>query len=65
MDAREVTEYAGDNQDREWATRISHPGELYLADQWARDQRALGTRVLRRRVIVIDDWAEMRPNENT
>jgi hypothetical protein len=26
---------------------------------WARDQQALGARVFRRRVVVIEDWAEV------
>jgi hypothetical protein len=64
MGADEVIEYAARNQDGQWQIRATHPGEPYPADQWARDQLALGARVLRRRVVVADDWAEMRLHEN-
>jgi hypothetical protein len=64
MGAEEVTEYAARNQDGHWQVRVTRPGEPYPADQWARDQQALGARVLRRRVIVVEDWAEMRLHEN-
>jgi hypothetical protein len=65
MDGHEVTEYAVRNQDGHWQIRVTRPGEPYPASQWARDQQALGARVLRRRVIVVDDWNEMRLAENT
>jgi hypothetical protein len=41
---------------------IRSPGgteRLYPAEQWARDQQALGARVFRRRVVVVEDWAEV------
>ncbi|HEY2276785.1 MAG TPA: hypothetical protein VGI00_00410 [Streptosporangiaceae bacterium] len=64
MGADEVIDYAAQSQDGNWQIRVTRPGEPYPADQWARDQQALGARVLRRRVIVVDDWTEMRLNEN-
>jgi hypothetical protein len=59
MSAEEVTEYAAYNVDGGLEVRTAHPGDLYPAEQWARDHQALGSRVLRRRVIVVEDWAEM------
>jgi hypothetical protein len=64
MGVEEVIEYAARNQDGDWQIRVTRPGEPYPAAQWARDQQALGARVLRRRVIVVDDCTEMRLNEN-
>jgi hypothetical protein len=63
VDGHEVIEYTARNQDGGWETRVSRPGELYPADQWASDQQALGSRVLRRRSIVVD-WAEVQLHEN-
>jgi hypothetical protein len=62
--AHEVIEYAAHNQDGGWETHVSRPGELYPAGQWARDQQALGARMLRRRIIVVDDWTEVQLHEN-
>jgi hypothetical protein len=63
MGAEEVTEFAARSQDGHWQVRVTRPGEPYPAGQWARDQQAIGARVLRRRVIVVDDWTEMRLHE--
>ena len=38
-------------------TRDENP--QYPAGQWARDQQALGARVQRRRIIVVEDWADL------
>jgi hypothetical protein len=59
VEAEHIIEYAARTIDDEWEFRATCPGELYSAAQWARDHQALGSRVLRRRIIVIDDWAEM------
>jgi hypothetical protein len=59
MSAEEVTEYAAYNVDGGLEVRATRPGDQYPADRWARDQQALGARVLRRRVIVVEDWTEM------
>jgi hypothetical protein len=64
VDGHEVIEYAARNQDGDLLIRVARPGEPYPAGQWARDQQALGARVLRRKVIVVDDWTEMRLHEN-
>lgn len=63
MDREELTEYAARNADGEWETRQSRRGELYPAEQWARDHLALGSRVLRRRIVVVEDWAEVEPHD--
>jgi hypothetical protein len=63
VDVEHTIEYAAWNIDGEWEFRVTRPGELYPAGQWARDQQALGSRVLRRRIIVVDDWAEIPPAE--
>lgn len=55
----EVIEYAARTTDGDLVVRASHRGELYTAEQWARDQLALGSRVLRRRIVVVEDWAEV------
>jgi hypothetical protein len=62
MDGQEITEYAVRNLDGEWEFRRGQPGQLYTAEQWARDHLALGSRVLRRRVQVIEDWTELPPS---
>lgn len=62
MDSNEVTEYAARTVDGELEIRSTR-GEapLYPAERWARDQQALGSRVQRRRIIVLDDWADLPP----
>jgi hypothetical protein len=62
--SQEVTEYAARNADGELLIRQSRRGEPYPAEQWARDQLALGARVMRRRVIVVEDWTEMAAGES-
>lgn len=32
---------------------------LYPAEQWTKDQQALGARVFPRRVLVIEEWGEV------
>ena len=59
MSAEEVIDYAAYNLDGGLEVRTTHPGDLYPAEQWARDQQGLGSRVLRRRIIVVEDWVEM------
>jgi hypothetical protein len=56
----EVTEYAARTIDGDVVIR-STAGEdpKYPAARWARDQQALGSRVQRRRIIVVEDWAEV------
>jgi hypothetical protein len=60
MDGEEVTENAARNVEGELAIRSSQ-GESpqYPASRWARDQQALGARVQRRRIIVLDDWPDL------
>jgi hypothetical protein len=54
----EVFEYAARTVDGEVVVRSSQDEEpKYPAARWARDQQALGARVQRRRIIVLDDWA--------
>jgi hypothetical protein len=56
----EVTEYAARTVDGGLVIRSSQGEDpKYPAARWARDQQALGSRVQRRRVIVVEDWAEM------
>lgn len=62
MDGKEVIEYAARNQDGDWQIRTTRSGEFYPAGRWAQDQQALGARVLRRRVIVLEDWIEIPVN---
>ena len=31
----------------------------YTAEHWARDHAALGSRVRWRRIVVVDDWADL------
>ena len=62
MDGEEVTEYVVRTVDGELeirSTRDENP--QYPAARWARDQQALGSRVQRRRIIVLDDWADLPP----
>jgi hypothetical protein len=60
VDRDELTEYALRREDGTMVIRTPGPTEaLYPAEHWARDQRALGQRVFRRRVIVVEDWAEL------
>jgi hypothetical protein len=61
----EVTEYAVRNPDGKLEIRTSRRGEPYPAEQWARDHLALGSRVLRHRVVVVEDWTEMLPHAST
>ena len=57
----EVIEYAARNVDGVLQIRSSGEADpLYPAEQWAPvAERALGSRVFRRRVIVLEDWAEV------
>jgi hypothetical protein len=56
----EITEYALPTEAGFMAVRIPAGTErLYPAERWVRDQQALGQRVLRRRIIVVEDWAEV------
>jgi hypothetical protein len=60
MDGNEIFEYAARNVEGELAVRSSQDEDpKYPASQWARDQQALGARVQRRRIIVLDDWADL------
>jgi hypothetical protein len=60
VDGNEVFEYAARTVDGELEIRSSR-GEspMYPAAQWTRDQQALGARVQRRRIIVLDDWSDL------
>jgi hypothetical protein len=64
VDGHEGIEYTACNQDGDWQVRVTQFGEPYPAHQWAHDQQALGGRVFRRRVVLVDGWAEMRLPEN-
>jgi hypothetical protein len=60
MEGDKLTEYALRRGDG--TMDIRSPGgteHLYPAEQWSRDQRALSARVFRRRVVVVEDWAEV------
>jgi hypothetical protein len=60
MDGTEVIEYAARSIDGGVEIRTTHDEDpKYTAEQWARDQQALGARVQRRRIIVLDDWADL------
>ena len=60
MDGDETTEYALQRPDGTMAIRTPGTTEaLYPAEHWVRDQLALGQRVHRRRVIVVEEWAEI------
>lgn len=62
MDGEEVTEYAARTVDGGVEVRSSREeNPQYPAAQWARDQQALGAQVQRRRIIVLDDWADLPP----
>lgn len=65
MSAEEVAEYAAYNVDGALEVRAARRGDSYPADRWAQDQQALGSRVLRRRVVVVEDWTEMLPHAST
>ncbi|HEY6502049.1 MAG TPA: hypothetical protein VIZ20_21650 [Streptosporangiaceae bacterium] len=65
MDGNEVTGCAARTIDGELEIRGSQDeNPQYPAARWARDQRALGSRVQRRRIAVLDDWADL-PQELT
>lgn len=51
-------EYAARNVDGELMLRKDDDPH-YPAARWAQDQRALGVRVQRRRIVVVDDWADL------
>ncbi len=60
MDGIEVTEYAARNVEGDVEVRtIREENPQDSAAQWARDQQALGAQVQRRRVTVLDDWADL------
>lgn len=56
----ELTEYALRRGEGTMNIRTAGGTELlYPAEQWFWDQQALGARVFRRRVVVVEDWAEV------
>jgi hypothetical protein len=60
VDGEHVVEYAARTIDGGVEIRTTHDGDAkYPAERWARDQQALGARVQRRRIIVVDDWADL------
>jgi hypothetical protein len=62
MDGEQVLEFAAraiDGGVEIRTTRDENP--QYPVAQWARDQQALGARVQRRRIVVLEDWADLPP----
>ena len=60
MNGEEVTEYAARTVDGVVEIRSSQDDNpQYPAAQWARDQQALGARVQRRRIAILNDWADL------
>jgi hypothetical protein len=60
MGTDDVFEFAAWNVDGELTIRSSqHDDPHYPAASWARDQRALGARVQRRRIRILDDWSDL------
>jgi hypothetical protein len=56
----DVFEYAARNVDGELILRSSRDDDPhYPAARWAQDQRALGAKVQRRRILVVDDRADL------
>jgi hypothetical protein len=59
VDGDEVFEYAARTIEGELVIRSSKDEDPhYPAARWARDQQALGSRVQRRRIMILDDWED-------